>query len=141
MSIYVVDASVAIKWYVREVYEAEAIRLRDSGASLHVPEFVDIEMSAIVWKLIGRNNLPIADASLILQDFFKHPSEVRHPTAPIVSAAFDLADQSNRTVYDCLYLALAIQLNGMMVTADDRLVNSLAKTPWASRVLAIQNVP
>jgi hypothetical protein len=40
--------------------------------------------------------------------------------------------------YDCLYLALAVHLGGRMVTADERLVNSLAGTPWAASALKIQ---
>jgi predicted nucleic acid-binding protein len=37
MSLYVVDSSVAIKWYVPEVHDAEAQRLRAGGAILHAP--------------------------------------------------------------------------------------------------------
>jgi predicted nucleic acid-binding protein len=65
----------------------------------------------------------------------------RHPTGPLVVPAFDLADRSNRTVYDCLYLALAVQLGGVMVTADDKLANALAGTPWAAHITRLQDVP
>jgi predicted nucleic acid-binding protein len=44
-------------------------------------------------------------------------------------------------VYDCLYLTLAVQFGGVMVTADDKLVNSLAGTPWAGSVLRLADVP
>jgi predicted nucleic acid-binding protein len=44
-------------------------------------------------------------------------------------------------VYDCLYLALAVQLGGPMVTADDRLVNALAGTLWAGHIIKLQDVP
>ncbi|MBI2479621.1 MAG: hypothetical protein HYV60_13610 [Planctomycetia bacterium] len=52
-----------------------------------------------------------------------------------------MAHHSQRTVYDCLDLALARQLGGVMMTADERLVNSLANTPWASLVEWIGAVP
>ena len=48
---------------------------------------------------------------------------------------------SNRTVYDCLYLALAVQLGGTMVTADEKLINALAATPWAAHLVHLKDVP
>jgi predicted nucleic acid-binding protein len=49
--------------------------------------------------------------------------------------------QTGATVYDSLYLALAVQLGGQMVTADDAFVAKLAATPWAASVLRVQDVP
>jgi hypothetical protein len=65
----------------------------------------------------------------------------RHPEAPLLPAAFDLADRLQRTVYDCLYLALAIPLGAKMVTADLRLYNALRGTPEASYLCWIEDVP
>ena len=36
----------------------------------------------------------------------------------------------NRTVYDCMYLALAIALDGVMITADKWLHRALSGTPY-----------
>jgi predicted nucleic acid-binding protein len=65
----------------------------------------------------------------------------RHAEAPLLAPAFDVAEQTQRTVYDCLYLALAIQLGGRMVTADQRLYNALAATPWAAHLCWVEDVP
>jgi predicted nucleic acid-binding protein len=35
----------------------------------------------------------------------------------------------DRTVYDCMYLALAVRTKAVLVTADKRLVNALAGSP------------
>jgi len=51
-----------------------------------------------------------------------------------------LADRAGRTVYDCMYLALAVQLGGRMVTADERFVNGLANGPWANYVIRLHDV-
>jgi predicted nucleic acid-binding protein len=40
-----------------------------------------------------------------------------------------------------VYVALAVQLGAVMVTADDKLVNALANTPWASAVVRLADVP
>jgi predicted nucleic acid-binding protein len=99
-----------------------------------------VEVANILWKKRRRGELTRAEADTILAQLPLLPL-IRHAEAPLIGPAFDLAEQTQRTVYDCLYLALAIQLNGRMVTADDRLVNSLAGTPWAASIIRLQDVP
>ncbi len=141
MSLYVVDSSVVIKWYVPEVFSAEALRVRNGSQPLHTPDFLDVEVAAILWKKIRRGLMTRSVADSILIDLASLTLITRHPTTPLVAPAFDLADRSNRTVYDCLYLALAVQLGGTMATADDKLANALAGTPWAANISRLQNIP
>ena len=141
MSLYVVDSSVAIKWYVPEPFSTEALRLRTCGTPLHAPDFLDVEMAAILWKKIRRGDLTRSVADDIMIDLAGLTIVTRHPTGPLVAPAFDIADLSGRTVYDCLYLALAVQLGGVMVTADEKLVNALAGTSWAAHTTKLQDIP
>jgi predicted nucleic acid-binding protein len=141
MKLAVVDSSVAVKWYVPEADAAFAARLQGSGIPLHAPDFIDVGMAAIVWKKIRKGLMTRAVADAILTDFAGLSTMTRHPTTPLVPEAFDLADRSGRTVYDRLYLALAVRLGGVMVTADEKLVNALAGTPWAPHATKLQDVP
>jgi predicted nucleic acid-binding protein len=141
MTPYVVDASVAVKWYVPEALAAEALRVRDGPAPRHAPDFLHVEAGNILWKKLRQSALTRAVADAILSDLFSLAILTRHPTSPLVAPAFDLADRTGRTVYDCLCLALAVQLGGQMVTADDKLVNGLAGTPYAAHVIRLQDVP
>jgi predicted nucleic acid-binding protein len=141
VSVFVVDSSVAIKWYVPEALSAEALRVRSSGTTLHAPDFLDVEVAAIVWKKIRRGVMTRTVADGILADLAVLGIITYHATGPLVGPAFDLADQTGRTVYDCLYLALAVQLGGVMVTGDEKLVNALAGTPWAGSVLRLADMP
>jgi predicted nucleic acid-binding protein len=140
MSAFVVDASVGIKWYVPEVYDADAGRLQVPAHQLHVPTFFDVETANILWKKKQRGELSRVDADDILAKVIALPL-IRHPEAPLLPAAFDLADRLQRTVYDSLYLALAIQLGAKMVTADLRLYNALQGTPEAAHICWIEDVP
>jgi predicted nucleic acid-binding protein len=140
MSLFVVDASVGVKWFVPEADAAFAQRLQDPAHELHIPTFFHVEVANILWKKRRRGELTRAEADTILAQLPLLPL-IRHPEAPLIGPAFDLAEQTQRTVYDCLYLALAIQLGGRMVTADDRLINSLAGTPWAASVIRLRDVP
>jgi predicted nucleic acid-binding protein len=57
MSVFVVDSSVVVKWFVPEVSEAEALRVRDGGTPLHAPNFLDVEVGNILWKKVQRGEL------------------------------------------------------------------------------------
>ena len=141
MSVAVVDASVGVKWFVPEVMAAEARQWRNGPDELHVPAvFFDLEIANVLWKKIQRAEISRADADLILAQLPLLPV-TRHNEAALLAPAFDLASSAKRTVYDCLYLALAVQLGGRMVTADQRLYNSLASTRWAACVSWVGDVP
>ena len=50
-------------------------------------------------------------------------------SSALIVAAIQIARAYERTVYDCIYVALAVETNSEMVTADERLANSLAGLP------------
>lgn len=137
---WIVDASVAIKWLVPEIHTADALRLRNSTKPLHAPALLDVELGNVLWKKVRRGELTAADISEMVKRFLALPL-VRHPIQPLVSPALDLACETGRTVYDSLYVALAVNLGGRMVTADRRLVNALANTPYATHVCWVEDVP
>ena len=140
MSIWVVDASVGIKWFIPEPGSADAVRLRASGQPLHVPAFFDVEAANIVWKKVRRGDISRSEADTILGTLPTLPL-TRYPEAPLIVDAFAIAHQADRTVYDALYVALADQLGARAVTADDKLVNALANTPWSTAVIRLADVP
>ncbi len=140
MSLLVVDASVGLKWFLPEVHSAAANRFRSPSFDLHVPGLFDAEVGNTLWKKMRRAELTRAEADAILEQLPLVPL-TRHADAALVPAALDLAEKTERTVYDCLYLALALRLGGKLVTADKRLFNALANTPWAQASLWVENVP
>jgi predicted nucleic acid-binding protein len=78
----ITDASVVIKWFVPEVFSAEALRLRDSGRPLHAPDFLDVEVGNIVWKKGRRGELTRVEGDQILAQLPTLPV-VRHPAGPL----------------------------------------------------------
>jgi predicted nucleic acid-binding protein len=140
MSVFVVDASVGVKWLIPEPGTPDALRLRNSGHPLHIPTLFDVEIGNILWKKVRQNVVSRSEADQLLAQLPGLPL-IRHQDGPLLGNAFDLANQTGRTVYDCPYLALAVQLGGQMVTADERFVNSLATTIWAGSTLRLQDVP
>jgi predicted nucleic acid-binding protein len=139
MSLYVVDVSVAVKWMFPEPLSTEAVRLQSPSHQLHAPSFFEIEFANVLWKKLRQGLLDRAQADSFLSQLPGLPL-ARHADASLVAAAFDIADRAGRTVYDCMYLALAVQLRGQMVTADERLVNSLVGTPWAAFAIHLKDI-
>ncbi len=62
-------------------------------------------------------------------------------TSSTIESALALAVQYGRTVYDSVYLALAIHQGASFVTADQKLCSSLAGTEIAHHVTWIKDIP
>ena len=71
MSGYVVDASVAIKWFVPEIHSDAALRARHGGYRLHVPAFMMLELGNVLAKKIRRMELTRHEGDAILKEL-KH---------------------------------------------------------------------
>ncbi len=142
MTEYVVDASVAVKWYVPEVHDRAAARFL-SGATrdlvLHVPDLFFSEFGNIVWKKVRSGELDSDIAAEIVHAMLRVPKTV-HSTEAFLPSALAIAIETERTVYDSLYLALATFLDCELVTADGRLHRALASTRWASSLRWIEDV-
>jgi len=141
VSAIIVDASLGLKWFVPEIHSAEARRWRDPPHELHtLAVFFDIEISNVLWTNVQKVEISSADARQIAGQRAALPID-RHPEQPRLASAFDIAEQFQRTIYDSLYLALAVQLGGRMDTADQRLYNSLAATSLAAHIAWVADAP
>lgn len=85
MSLFVVDASVGIKWFVPELLSPEAVVFRNAGHDLHVPAFLDVEITNIVWKKLQRGELTHQDADDIVRQLATLPV-TRHFESSILSS-------------------------------------------------------
>jgi predicted nucleic acid-binding protein len=97
------------------------------------------EVGNILWKKVRRGDLTEEQARGIGHLVVVAPLAV-HPSAPLLEAALEIALRTGRTVYDSLYVALAVQLNTRMVTADEKLYNALKDGPLGTRILWVEDV-
>jgi predicted nucleic acid-binding protein len=136
---YVVDASVAVKWYVPEIYETEATRVLKGRQPLHAPELIIPEFSSIIWKKVRRGELSKAEGERIVSAISRKRWTV-HPHKNIIKSAYIGAEATGQTVYDWTYLALAISLSCHFVTADGKFFKALEKTAFATNLKWIGDV-
>jgi predicted nucleic acid-binding protein len=125
----VVDASVAAKWFLPEPDAPAALRLLNGRHRLAAPDLIRSEMGNIVWKFHTRGVLDTKEASDMIEHFLSMPLEI-HESTYLLAPALQIAIATKRTVYDSLYLALAIELGGTVVTADERWVNAMENGPF-----------
>ena len=114
-----VDASVAIKWVVREPDSGLAMALL-ADCRLAAPDLLVPECANILWKKARRGELAMGHALAAAQLLAGVDIELR-PTRHLLESATRLAIDLDHPAYDCVYLALAVELGAPFVTADARL--------------------
>lgn len=139
MKFIIVDASVAIKWFIPEIHGMAATYLLDVKFKLLAPSLIFAEVGNILWKKCRLNELAIDTANSILNDFRKMPFDI-HENEILLDVAWQIATTYNCTVYDSLYVALAVIEKGILVTADTALYNTLRSTPLGNAVVLVEDV-
>ena len=124
MKTLVVDASIAIKWVVEEHGTPESLILRQK-AKLIAPELLVAECANILWKKVKRDEL-LKEEALLAARLLQGAEIELFPTRSLFEAATRMSIEIDPTpLYDCLYLALAVEKECLFVTADDSLLRKL----------------
>ncbi len=129
MNACILDASVVAAAFLREEHAEAARRLLASESEFRAPDLIYAELANVIWKRYLRGELDEAEAHDLLQEVMLQVPIHATPSRSLVGQALELALQTKRTVYDCLYLALAVREGGQVVTGDRRLANALAGGP------------
>jgi predicted nucleic acid-binding protein len=129
---FVIDASVAAKWVLPdapEPYKQQAVWLvrgwTESQIKLIVPDLFWIEMANLLWNATRRERCTrdVAEAGINSLRKYKLP---KYPSLRLLDRAFDKAVTHGRTVYSSLYVTLAVESKGKLVTADEKLANAVS---------------
>ena len=111
----VVDASVVLKWALREEGSDTAQSLLNR--LLFAPELVFQECGNTLWRKTRIGDLTQALADQYLEIIMRAPINVIG-TKQLLPKALDLAITLDHPIYDCFYLALAEERDTELITAD-----------------------
>ena len=136
--ILVVDASVAVKWFVREDGQEAARALLGSNEPLVAPDLLVAEVGNILWKKVRLQEIPPAQAQAAMV-VLPHCFERLVPAANLHERALSLALTLDHPLYDCLYLACAEAQNAPFVTADNRLIEITRKSTLSIRCISLDD--
>jgi len=128
----VVDASVAVKWFIAEPGHEFAAALLEAFPERIASGFVVVELANVLWKKLGRAEICAFQAEEALRELPRFFQSFL-PARDLVSRAPQLSLDLNHPVYDCLYLACAEQESAKLATADARLAKKCANTSFAAR--------
>jgi predicted nucleic acid-binding protein len=138
--IAVVDASSAVKWYFPEEHRSAALRLLTEEHHLLAPDLLIAEFASVAWKYVRRNLATREESRDALSRLITVPITI-YSGRSIAPSGFELACETGQSVYDCLYLALALEHRCQLVTADRRFYNALQGTRYAETMLWVEDVP
>lgn len=133
--ILVPDASVGVKWYVREPDSGDALRLLDPRFELHVPMYFFTEAASVLQRKVAVDRTLSEAEGLNAFKLLQAVPMTLHATEGLLEDAFRHGVRYRRPVYDSLYLVLAATLGGRVVTGDLRLYNGVHGGPLDHLVL------
>lgn len=136
---FVVDASVALKWFVVEPESDIADRLLDRAGHLHAPCLLRSELANALWRNWRKRIIDETQATTGLASIGRTIARW-HDTEGLFPQAFAWSLTYDHPVYDFCYVALAQAIGWPVVTADDRFLRKLAGTPQAALVRALKDV-
>lgn len=132
MIAFVLDASVAVKWSIpsaNETLTSESLQLLqryvNGEIDFIVPGVFWAEVGNVLWKGVRQRRWPQALAEGAASEM-RDRNFFTVSDLTLLPEALKIAFLHDRSVYDCLYVALAIQFKIQMITADERLASSLA---------------
>jgi hypothetical protein len=125
----VVDATVAVKWFVPEHGSAEAERLLIGSEKLFAPDLIRLEVAA---GLTRKVRLGEAQEEEIRRHCTNWPRMLAEGVVTLSATeqdyalAIDLSLRLKHPFQDCLYLALAEHLQAPLVTDDPKFIERAA---------------
>jgi predicted nucleic acid-binding protein len=136
----VIDASVALKWFLEEDGTHQAAAILAGSDLLIAPDLTVAEVCNAGWKAVRAGMMQPAQHDHAASRLALAFDELL-PLAPLAESAVALSRALGHPVYDCFYLVLAEQRAATMVTADRRLLSRLAGTQWQQRTVDLRSLP
>lgn len=126
--LYVIDAGVAVKWFIPEEDSAITHQLLErylQGLDTPIaPDLLISECGNVFWRRQRQGDITAEEATESIDDLLTLDIPLVS-VSNLVQSALRLAIQHQRTVYDSLYLALSEERDCPLITADERFFNAV----------------
>jgi predicted nucleic acid-binding protein len=143
MTDYVVDSNVVAKWLLPEPQSDRARALLNSSYRLRAPDLLLPELASVLWKRVTRGELTTRESEELLRTFLDRHLDVTVrllPSGLVIKRALQIAVAERRSLYDCIYMALAVQAQCVLITADDRLVRAIQSNVLRPHITSLANL-
>jgi predicted nucleic acid-binding protein len=120
---FVIDANVAVKWYVEQHGAHNARAVMSSGDHLIAPDLLVAEVANALWVHVRSRDIALDNA---LEAIGELPQLVGLVSAAdLAQGALRMAHDLVCSPYDCMYAVLAIEQKCGFVTADRKFAERL----------------
>ena len=136
MRIPVIDACVAIKFFLPEEGFEKAGTLMNRYNRMISPDLFMVEFDAIIEKKVRQKLLDSDGAYELFNEIRKLPIEIIS-YSEISRLAIDLSVTLPISLCDACYLAVAIEFDQQVITADNRFYRGIRGTPFESNVIRL----
>ena len=117
----VVDASVAVKWFLPEPGEEAARKLLSGDEQLLAPALIRMEVTGAIIRRFRQGDLSeqrARDGTQAWESMLQRGALHLVPDTEVFDDAVEMAFLARHTLADCLYLAVAKRLDAPIITAD-----------------------
>lgn len=129
----VVDSSVVLKWFVEEPDRAQAVSLLDGDDHLIATALVLCEVTNALWRKARKGEATALQVTEAIHEM--NSTLTLRPIAPeMTEAAFQIAQEIGHSIYDCMFLACAMQEEAELITADTKFIEKVSEMDFAVRV-------
>lgn len=131
----VVDASLAVKWFLAEPFSDQAASVLSAYVGqIFVPDLMLVEVTSALVRNANMVKSSRANVEVALDRFGKLIADgdvvTRRSSDTAIRQSADTAITLGHPLKDCLYLALAMELDCELVTCDAKFAER-AKGVWA----------
>jgi predicted nucleic acid-binding protein len=136
--IFIVDASVAVKWFIKEDLHEQAIALSEFGHELIAPNLIFAEVANVLRRRVRLGHISSEQAARAvgnLGDAFKDIV----PIERVIGSAFEKSAELDHSVYDIVYLVCALERPGsFLVTSDVKFEAKARAGGFGEKVLSLE---
>lgn len=128
---YVLDASVILKWFLQERDSHLALDFKErylaGKISIALPDLILYELANALRFNTNFKRKTVIDSLLAVIDL---DIDITAPTPNLLKKALDFAFDNKISVYDSIYISLASELHYQFVTADAKLYRKIKSLPF-----------
>ena len=102
-STFIIDTSVAIKWYLPEIYQSEAQRFLDPVCDRHAPDLLHAELGSVLLKKLRRREIKVDECRLYLGRLSAVPL-ISHEALPLRQVALEIGLQIGSSFLSLIHI-------------------------------------
>ena len=138
---YVIDASVALKWFVREDFHLNALALTKDDVQRVAPDILLAEVGNSLRRQVRVGLVSDNQALEAIQTLLRSFGDLI-PSKDLMETAFNLSSQLDHSVYDCIHLAATLaEDDRSLVTADMKFAAKALAAGFGKKIQILEAIP